>query len=283
MTRAQAIPIFNLFGETSDFPDVIHYERIRDRALGHDWHIGTHRHADMVQLLYMERGLANVRIDGKEFALNDQELLYVPAQAVHEFKFRQGAEGGVFSFPLTLIAGLPSAAGELAAQLTVAARVSADPALQDLLATLVRSFRSSGTFRASLLASLGQAVLIAIAEAGFSQQAGQMPLARRRMAGFDQLLRADLDAGKTAANYAQQLGITPGHLNRICRAATGSSSGSYIEAARMVEASRLLAFTRLSVAEVGFRLGYEDPPYFSRRFRNVTGTTPSAYRARFSQ
>ena len=281
MIQPHSIPTFNLFGETSDFPDVIHYERIRDRALAHDWHIGTHRHSDMVQLLYMERGYANVRVDGKELDLNDQDILYIPAQAVHEFKFQQGAEGGVFSFPLTLIAGLPSASGELAAQLSVRARIFADAPLRELLGILVRTFRSSGTFRTSLLTSFGQAVLITIAEAGFSQQAGQMPLTRKRMADFEELLRADPGAGKTAADYAQRLGITLGHLNRICRAATGSSAGNYIEAARMVEASRLLAFTRLSIAEVGYRLGYEDPPYFSRRFRHVTGATPSAYRARF--
>ncbi|MEF9606167.1 helix-turn-helix transcriptional regulator, partial [Paracoccus sp. PXZ] len=78
------------------------------------------------------------------------------------------------------------------------------------------------------------------------------------------------------------LSITPGHLNRICRAATGESASRHIEKAVMTEASRLLAFTRLSVAEIGYRLGFSDPSYFSRRFRVMTGQSPTTYRDRFT-
>lgn len=51
--------------------------------------------------------------------------------------------------------------------------------------------------------------------------------------------------------------------------------------ARLTEARRLLAFTLLPVAEIGYRLGFPDPAYFSRRFRAATGESPSVYRARF--
>ena len=57
---------------------------------------------------------------------------------------------------------------------------------------------------------------------------------------------------------------------------------AFLETAAMTEACRLIAFTRLPVAEVGYRLGYTDPPYFSRRFRARMGESPSAYRARVS-
>ena len=48
----------------------------------------------------------------------------------------------------------------------------------------------------------------------------------------------------------------------------------------MEEACRLLAFTALPVSQVGYRLGYGDPSYFTRRFTRLQGQTPSAYRAR---
>ena len=46
------------------------------------------------------------------------------------------------------------------------------------------------------------------------------------------------------------------------------------------EAKRLLAYTALTVAEVGYELGYLDPAYFTRVFRMATGQTPKAFRAR---
>lgn len=279
--RASQIPVFRLFGETGDFPDVIHHERIRDRALLHDWEIGTHRHSELVQLFHMEKGSAKVRIDDRDFTLKDGEILYIPAQAVHGFSFRQGAEGGVFSFPLTLIFDLPAAGEDLALRLSRPEKIQADPVLLSLLATLVEVFHKAGTFRASLLVGIGKAVLIALAEAAAREDAEGEPSVKRRMGDFDRALRQNLNATLSAADYAQNLGITAGHLNRICRAATGTSASIYIETARMTEASRLLAFTQLAIAEVGYRLGYDDPSYFSRRFRHITGQSPSAYRQRF--
>lgn len=281
MSAQTLIPNFQLFGETSAFPDVIHHERIRDRALLHDWKIGTHRHTDMVQIFHMERGAAEVRIDGQTHHLQDGEFLYIPVHAVHGFAFRQGSEGGVFSFPRTLTEALPAASGELAARLARPLRAACDAAFLRLLTALVQAFEDTGTFRASLLASLGQAVLISVAQAGLSGEDAEEAATQRRMGDFIRLLREDLSAARGAGDYARAMGITTGHLNRICRAASGLSVSDYIEAARMTEARRLLAFTQLSIAEIGYRLGYTDPSYFSRRFRNVAGATPSVYRQQF--
>ena len=71
-------------------------------------------------------------------------------------------------------------------------------------------------------------------------------------------------------------------MSRVQANSATSAHGRTMATAVMTEACRLIAFTRLPVAEVGYRLGYADPPYFSRRFRLRMGETPSAYRARVS-
>ncbi len=55
----------------------------------------------------------------------------------------------------------------------------------------------------------------------------------------------------------------------------------YVMTLRMREARRLLVETDLTVAEVAVRAGFEDPLYFSRSFRRLTGVPPSHYRARY--
>lgn len=102
------------------------------------------------------------------------------------------------------------------------------------------------------------------------------------MDDFGQLIARHMAEGWGVADYASALSVTAGHLNRICRAATGTSAGRHIEIAVMTEASRLLAFTQLPVTEVGYRLGFDDPSYFSRRFRALRGEAPSDYRRRFA-
>jgi len=45
-----------------------------------------------------------------------------------------------------------------------------------------------------------------------------------------------------------------------------------------VEAKRLLAYSNLTIAEIGYRIGYEDPNYFARFFRQKSGLSPGRYR-----
>ena len=281
MTLRKSIPVFNLFGETDAFPDVVHCERIWDRARLHDWRISPHRHRDMVQVFHIEKGRAEAQVDGKELRYQDGAFLYVPMMVVHGFFYPQGVEGMVLSFPVTLVRGLAATSDDLPARLTRVILGRSSETLNELVPLLAKTFAGTGTFRASLLVSLAQAILTEVAEAAALADQESQPQAQRHMIDFDRLVRSNINRGWGVAEFAQELSITPGHLNRLCQSATGQSASQHIEEARMVEASRLLAYTQLSVAEIGFRLGYEDPPYFSRRFRLATGQTPSAYRAQF--
>lgn len=53
---------------------------------------------------------------------------------------------------------------------------------------------------------------------------------------------------------------------------------AYVLALRMDAACRLLKNSAMSVQEIARTVGYEDPHYFSRLFRQKTGVTPLAYR-----
>ncbi|MDA2803834.1 AraC family transcriptional regulator [Nocardiopsis suaedae] len=89
---------------------------------------------------------------------------------------------------------------------------------------------------------------------------------------------AALEAGATVERIADTLGVTPGHLGEAVKRATGRTPGALLRQARLLEAKRLLACTRLTVAAVARASGFTDPAYFCRFFRRETGTTPGAFR-----
>lgn len=281
MSPPPVIPAFALFGETAAFPDVIHCERIWDRARLHDWTISAHRHHDMAQLFVMRKGRAQVRLDDRNLGLDDGGLLFVPARFVHGFRFVQGSEGLVLSFPQPILTQAVAGADDPGRVMSRPFAGRADATVATLCDEIQAAFGGVAPFRASLLIALSQALLIAVARIAAQEGQDDQPLARRRMADFDRLIQQHMGDGWGPAAYADALAVTPGHLNRICRTAFGVSASAHIENATMTEARRLLAFTRLSVAEIGYRLGFGDPSYFSRRFRAAAGQSPSAYRDRF--
>lgn len=80
------------------------------------------------------------------------------------------------------------------------------------------------------------------------------------------------------ASIAHAARITPNHLSALFHRLTGKTFREFLTRERIVCACDLLRDPRLSVAEVARRSGFEDPAYFSRRFRLVTGHTPTEWR-----
>ena len=80
------------------------------------------------------------------------------------------------------------------------------------------------------------------------------------------------------AGYAEELGVTPNHLNRVVKSETGRCAGEWIENARLSLARTLLHDPGIQISEVSYRLGFEDPAYFSRFFRKLVGISPTDFR-----
>lgn len=277
------IPAFGLYGEGHGFPDVLHCERIADRARLHDWRIAPHRHPNLHQFVLIRSGTAWITVDGRARDLALPVLLSIPAWVVHGFRFVAGTEGFVLTVPLP---ELPEAFGPdapLAAALAGWGAAPPDAAIDALFEEILHQRGLADAVRQPMLRALALQLACRVVRAlqQDSPGPGQLRYARH-MEAFTALVHDHLNAGWRVRDYAEALSLTPTHLNRITRATAGMSAARFIEARQFHEACRLLAYTRMGVAEVGYALGFEDPAYFSRAFRRQTGETPSNYRKRLS-
>jgi AraC family transcriptional regulator len=73
--------------------------------------------------------------------------------------------------------------------------------------------------------------------------------------------------------------MSPFHFARTFKAANGISPLQYVIAARIERARLLLKSSRLSVAEIAHRVGYDDLSRFGQHFKRHVGMTPGAWRA----
>ena len=64
----------------------------------------------------------------------------------------------------------------------------------------------------------------------------------------------------------------------VFRDATGQTPIDYLIYARLRRAMELLLGSDQTITQIAFHSGFSDSNYFARKLRQITGTTPSAYR-----
>jgi AraC family transcriptional regulator, arabinose operon regulatory protein len=100
-----------------------------------------------------------------------------------------------------------------------------------------------------------------------------------RLEGALSFIGAHLGGRLTLEGIAQAAHVSAPHLSRIFRGRMGRSVMSYVEQQRMTRACQLLEMTSQPIAGIARDVGFEDPFYFSTRFRRMFKVSPGAYRA----
>ncbi|MHC2997724.1 GlxA family transcriptional regulator [Microbacterium sp. HJ5] len=94
-----------------------------------------------------------------------------------------------------------------------------------------------------------------------------------------------LSANYPVATPVEQMVVRSGLAERTFKRrftdATGVSPLAYVQRIRIEEAKRRLERSEESVEAIGWHVGYEDPAFFRRLFKRITGLTPAVYRRRY--
>ena len=83
-------------------------------------------------------------------------------------------------------------------------------------------------------------------------------------------------------DIARQTNYSRAYVFREFKRATGKSLMAYYNERRIQRAAELLGVGALSVREIAETLGFDTPNYFSKSFKRIMGTTPTAYKKRSS-
>lgn len=73
--------------------------------------------------------------------------------------------------------------------------------------------------------------------------------------------------------------LSPNHLCKVFKEATGRTISEYVQKIRLENACRLLSETSKTIPAIAAEIGYKDESYLRKLFKKEKGVTPSQYRS----
>lgn len=283
--QSDIVPVFKLYGEQIGWPtpDLLHCESILQRSSLYEWHIRVHQHAELVQLLYLHKGQAEIEVEGERYVVNEASIQVVPSLCLHGFRFSPGTQGYVLSLALPLLSKLEAQFG---GQLDVLSQPGCIPVkrssrhIRSVFTTLLEEYTHENDAREMMLYSLLGVLLVWLNRQGTPSKVIEDKSERKRgvLRQFARLVESHYREHLSLAEYAQRLGVSTTHLNCLCREFHGASALSVLHQRLLLEAKRSLQYTSMTITQVSDYLGFSDVTYFSRFFRKRGGMTPKEFK-----
>lgn len=95
-----------------------------------------------------------------------------------------------------------------------------------------------------------------------------------------EFMQDNFEHALTLKELAAEAHISPSHFAALFKKKTGYPPLEYFNHIKVQKACQYLQFTNLQVKEIAYKVGINDPYYFSRFFSNIMGVSPLEYRNR---
>jgi AraC family transcriptional activator of pobA len=296
MNHPRVIPSYDLYGDeaTRGWSSSFNFEWIPQRSKIYNWTIQPHRHESFIQILFLKSGHVDVQIDQVKTHAEAPCLLVIPAGHVHGFHFSKTIDGPVVTAAQkTLETVASSVMPELIETIRTPRILSLQPEMRyiDQLMPLFLSIEQESQTHAVGQMAAGMSLLLALLVqvnritklSGIASSQTHHTISRktRQLEKFRTLIDRDFKKQHSLQTYANEIGVTVGHLSRLCRDVLGKSSLEVINARIIQEAERELVYTSISIQQLAGELGFDDDAYFARFFKKHTGVSPKSFRANY--
>jgi AraC family transcriptional activator of pobA len=287
-----SIPDYALYGEPEDkqFTERLHIETVPHRSAAYGWKIAPHRHHGLYQLFWIESGGGQLEIEDTTHRLQPPLAIFVPPMVVHGFEFAPGTDGFVASFPIATLDKVLATSMQASPHraLLLPQREPSHPFAnpRHFFADALGEYAGNLPGRSEALCAYAALLGIWFLRASGSARMLGRPGAHARavlLRRFVEIVERRFAEQPSVAKMARELGVSAPHLTRACRELLGRPALSLVHERIILEAKRCLGFTSMPVSQVAYELGFVDPAYFSRFFRDRVGVNPSVYRASLAE
>ena len=240
-----------------------------------DWRLSLVHDRASHLLIWITRGQGRVLLNGTRRGVGTHNAFSIPPRTLFSLELGRQSSGLVAVVPDGMQVSLPNGPRQL--------RIRDANAITDLNALFDAAGREAASGQ-----PLSQDALdahIALMSVWLRRQIAEpehLPMklnaAARLSAAFCQRIVTAHHTGQTMADYASALDVTPTHLTRSCKAATGRTAADLLTERILYAARVALIETDVPVQDVARHLGFGSAAYFTRFIQQHTAQTPTALR-----
>jgi AraC family transcriptional activator of pobA len=160
-----------------------------------------------------------------------------------------------------------------------------DKFIADALDNIIKELAGRETSREEMIRTYLKQVIIRATRVWKQQQLRELKTAPAGdiefFRNFSRLVEIHFRDKHSVTDYADLLAMAPKTLSKKFNRLRLTQPNDIIKERIILEAKRLLAYTSMSIKEIAYLLGYDDPAYFNRLFTNKQGCTPATFRKKF--
>ncbi len=288
MSDIQYVNIYGADVQGAADPEFLHVEPMGMPGRHLAGRAAPHVHKNLFQFLFAVDGESHIDVETTSKTLAGPCAVYIPSGAVHSMTIPLQGSGWVVTGSNRSFGHGADESGHdfFAAIWHSPAFIEYDERAQDaqimvwLLQQLYTEFIGSRPGRQLAMQDLMRLIFVNFRRhlpvgEEFSQQKHDE---RKSFLDFRQLLESHYREHWSVQQYASRLGMRVPTLNKICRQFTDKTAHELMHSRLLLEAQRLLIYTVATAAEISFDVGFQDPAYFNRFFRRITGVTPLQFR-----
>lgn len=250
--------------------------------------VKSHR-AQFYHILFLEKAKGVHYVDFKPIPLEDHIILFIAANSVNKFDPDGLYQGSAILFTDNFFCKNKEDARALYASPLFAdfyqfTFLRLHPKLSEL--TILRNaiqsefVRGVDGFQSAILHNLLHVFLLhserVLQQQGVEKLESSWQL--EQVLQFKSLLDAEYMHVKAVKYYASRLNLSEKQLTKVTKKLLDKTPKQLIDERIVLEAKRILAHSQLSVKEIAYALGYEEPSNFVKYFKRHCKITPVAFR-----
>jgi len=248
------------------YPKAAHHHRIREKGV------------NQYVLIYCVEGSGFYVVDGKRYDVKKNQYFILPIGKPHQYGATEGHHWTIYWIHFGGSAAYIYAEGAVTPQsinVTVNSRIGDRLNIfEEMLNTLhagkeLEDMRYASSLLYHFLASmryLGQ----------FRRAKTEAPTDIVEQAIH--YLRENIENHITLEDVLKYVGYSQSHFTSTFKKKTGMSPITYFNRLKIEHACRLLRTTDMKINMICYKVGIEDPLYFSRLFSKLMGMSPTAYK-----